>query len=365
MSSLRFTSTYQAVNLFRNGHFDLVTSAGIPAVWEVNNAGLVGTPEGSAGNTYEVLTEQDLSAGPERALRLTLQSGDSVELVQPFTADAGSQVFDFQTPASANQYPALMAGYPNVGRARISQGTYTLAWSYQGVQGDLAFEPFALDLNGAQISLQPQEGKPVIQLRESENRWRRLTSIISTTTAISKLGLRVSRQPGTDLAVVDLSLLSFTLGAYSTLPYVGDPLVSSIPQGAVVLSMGSGCPPGFEEIGNGDSEPLAEWLAFNPEAQARKGNFPRSDNELTGTELHGSEVKSITPGKVDIVNFVSQDSKTVVEDEGDTGPELDYKGSNPDVDAPGGLNGTPDHPHTFEPAPTRPSSRAFRFCKRL
>ena len=131
------------------------------------------------------------------------------------------------------------------------------------------------------------------------------------------------------------------------------------------MSMGGGCPPGFEELGNGDEQPLDEWVAADSDVQTRIGNFPRTSSGLTGTELHGSEVTKITPGTPDNVNFVSENSKTVVEDAGQTGAELDYAGTNPSVDAPGGNNGIPDHPHTFEQAATRPVSRGFRLCKRL
>jgi hypothetical protein len=261
-----------------------------------------------------------------------------------------------------------MAGYPGRFRLLIDDKLdHTLAFSYRVKQGVAKLSPVAVDASiddGSLTSFMELTGEggdaPSRTIR-AEQSWRRLAFPFQCPAVPSALGLQVERTVESDLCVVELSLFSFTRGAFTFLPYLGDPFQRCFPEGTIVMTMGEGCPPGFEELGNGDLEPLPEWSAFDSSVEARKGNFPRSSTELTGTELHGAEVTQIEPGDIDVERFISSTSKTVVE----PNDEKPYSGTNPTVDAPGGINNIPDHPHTLEAAPTRPVSRGFRFCRRL
>lgn len=367
MTGQRLTSTFQAVNLFRNGHFDLLTEAGVPAFWTVKGAIENQQPNALAETSYRVLTGQSLAVGPERVFELTLRNSSPVRLLQVLTRDA-SQVFDFPVPLPPGQRESILAGHPGKFRLLIDDKLdHTLAFSYRVKQGVATLQPVATDatLDDGSLTtfmaLQSVEGGADPRTVRAEQTWRRAAFPFQCPNIPSSLGLQIARAPGSDLCVVEVSLFSFTRGAFNLLPYLGDPFQRCFPEGTIVLTMGEGCPPGFEELGDGDLEPLPEWTAYDSSVRARKGNFPRSSTELTGTELHGTEVVQIEPGTSDVERFITSTSKTVVEDN-DNKP---YAGSNPTVDAPGGVNNTPDHPHTFEAAPTRPVSRGFRFCKRL
>jgi hypothetical protein len=204
---------------------------------------------------------------------------------------------------------------------------------------------------------------------KADGKWKRYSETFSTSFGIGKIEIIISKESGGELTEVHIGKLSLAEGKYGSLPYTGDLMSRCIPEGAIILMMGASCPPGFEELGEGDNTPLSLWTSEDPAILARKGNYPRNSvsGELEGSVSHNAEDVSLTPGKTDVDEFEGYDSKIAAFFDGTTQDNnlIDSTRPNPPMDLADSADGVPTHNHTLETAEHRPVSRGFRFCKRL
>lgn len=355
--SKRFASTHHAINLLRNGNFELaedVQGNTLPAFWDIQGA--VPDEFGNSDTITSFKVEQDqpiVAGGSDNFLSVIMQDTDVVRLQQSFLRD---NPLSFSTPLLPNTKRSVPSGYVNATELVLPAYTYTVAVSTQTVQGTVSFEVQAYDMEG---ELQ------VLSMLESTNTtvdqpdfFERTSIAFEVPLPISKVELVLTRKVGSGLLKARLAMISMAQGTYSTLPYLPDPFISCFPEGAIILTQGDICPTGFMELGEGDTSPLAEWSSVRADAKGRKGNFPRSADTASGTEQHTAD-PDFSPAITDTVEFPSETNLEVVEDT--------FSGNyvNPSADLPGDPSGAPSHEHSLSAAGTRPVSWAFRLCKRL
>jgi len=359
--SQRFATTHQAVNLLRNGSLEMVealdSGAQKPHFWSFDALIHEALQDAVVVNTFEVLQE-DPGPAPASRFRVELVTGEPSKLYQDTTRDASVHVQDFPVPLAPSLKPALPQGHFSTEVHALPKGDYTLSFDVRAYQGTVSIDPAAWDLVGAVQTPTYPTGQTSVTLGASAI-WRRITIQFSVDYALGGVGLQLERTTSSGLAVVEIGNVMLAQGHYRYLPYTGDPLLSAIPKGAIILTMGSVCPPGFEEIGEDGLEPLPEWVADEPNILARKGNYPREGTELVGTTSHTVDAVEITPGTTDALEFSGPDSKVV------DGTLVDTSKSNPATDEPGGSQGVPEHDHTIETAGTRPVSRGYLLCRRI
>ena len=358
----RFATTHHLVNLFRNGNLELaqvVDAKTVPAFWVIDGAVPDELGNSDTITSFKVLQDQTIEiGGSDNFLSIIMQEADTVTIGQSFLRGTGTS-FDFPTPLAPGTRRSLASGYLNDTDVLIPYGSYSAGFSIKVSQGSVVATLVAYDLLGEVIPLTFNESSQ-LQTINAVGKYSRVTFSFNTPKTISRLDLQLTRSPGSGLVEMRLTKASMAAGVYSDLPFLPDPLINCFPEGAIVLSMGDSCPSGFEEIGNDNLTPLAEWVTTNPTAQGRKGNFPRSASEQSGTEKH-TAITDFTAFSADTVDFPSTTNLDVVKNT--TNIDKDY--INPSGDLPGGDDGTPTHKHQLSTTGTRPVSWAFRLCKRL
>jgi hypothetical protein len=310
-----------------------------------------------------MFSNQELSEDSHVAnyLRFNLVSDTAVTIGQAFIRDSSINTFDFPVPLAPQVRESLTEGYYADQLHLLPHNSeYTIAATLRVRQGEVVVSVEAKDFKLTAQGVTFVEGANATTLKAS-TKWKRLVLPFSVTKGLGKVSLSVKRSNNSGLAQVELGLFALGLGSYRKVPYTGDPLVQSLPKDAVVLVLGTACPSGFAELGEDDLLPLDEWVAANPAVNARKGNYPRSNSELAGTELHTLDAIGLVEGATDYLDYHGFDSKAAI----DSNAVISTDYENAPVDEPGGPNGEPQHKHALEPAGTRPVSRGYLFCKRL
>jgi hypothetical protein len=358
--SRRFTNTYQAVNLVRNGNLDMIEAledqTQTAPFWSTDLVH-VAAQDSVVANLYEIF-QGDPGDAPAQGFRVKLVTNQASLLYQDMRRDPEAHVMDFPVPLAAGLRSTIAQGYQATETQSLPSAGYTLAFTMRVTQGTVTASVASWDYAGARTTPTLLTGTDPVVVKTGG--WERHVLPFSVDKGLGQVGLELQRAANTDLAVVEIGLVALALGRYRSLPYTGDPLVSALPKGAIILSLGTVCPPGFEELGEGDLTPLSEWSGDEPGIKARKGNYPRSGTALTGTTSHTVDTLELTPGAKDVSLFSGPDSKAADDD-----ALVSTTKSNPAVDEPGGKNGTPNHDHSLETAGTRPVSRAFLFCRRI
>lgn len=363
MSNRRFTSSHQSVNIARNGNLEFVEALDdgtqMAHFWKTENLVHKEAQGPVVQNTFEVLQGTPAEGVPGNRFRIQLLTNQPATLFQDFRRQGDAHAMDFPVPLGAGIRAAQAAGY----LATEVQGLpaykdYTWALDIRVIQGKATLAVSTWDLQGLRSTPTYLEGVSNLTLKTT-GAWRRYALPYSVELGLGLSGFELLRAPGQGLVVVEVGLVCLAFGSYLTLPYTGDLLVASVPKGAILLSLGQVCPPGFADLGEGDLAPLAEWLADEPSALARKGNYPRAGTAQVGTTKHTVTSVDSVPGATDSIEFSGPDSKVA-----DT-VDIDSTKSNPAVDVPGGPLGVPDHAHAIEPAGTRPVSRGYLLCRRL
>jgi hypothetical protein len=132
------------------------------------------------------------------------------------------------------------------------------------------------------------------------------------------------------------------------------------------MSLGNTCPTGFEPLDEGELQPLQEWLDVEPSVRAKKGNYPRTGSELTGSPLHTANDTYFEDVVNESVDFESFNGRLYTEfSNSEDNWEL---GVTPTVFTVSTDNPATDravvHRHTLSEAKTRPVSIGLMFCKR-
>lgn len=345
MTVVGFSSTDHLINLLHNGGFELVDTEDIP-FWSVT------------GNYSLVVPD----TGPSRAVQFTLATVNSGLLEQSFLMGDGN-VLDFSRPLFEDTRASLPEGYTLTHSILLPHKTlFTLSASIRVKQGQVSCSIVGDDIDGSGDFAFTYDGPSSVVV--SEGSWIRISIRFSMTKSPSKIGLKIDRTSTANLSVVDVSHIALYQGSYENASYTGNLLARCIPSNAIILCLGSVCPPGFADIGD-DGTPPAAWLAQDPFVKARKGNFPRTAPGLTGSPTHTTDTPGFTPKTPNIEIFEGFDSKVALTEDGTTsGDSINTSIANPPTDIPD-ESGLPTHSHTLVPAGSRPTAVAFRFCKRL
>lgn len=352
MSTIGFSSTDQVISLMRNGAFEFLNpddSTDIP-FWDIT------------GLSTNIV---DSTTGPTKALEITLATEAPATMIQSFRLDPEANTFDFALPLLPYTRSSIEAGYTSVATTILPHKTpFTLSFAVKVLQGKAKISVIGRDFTSSSFLVLTHTGSDTVTL-SSDKKWIRPSFRFSSNRALIELGLNIERAAGSDLTVVQISQVALYNGYYDSTVYTGDPLARCVPKGAIILCMGSYCPPGFTELGEDGLTPPASWVADEPSIKARKGNYPRAAEGLTGAPTHGSATPGFAPKVASIEEFAGFDSKLVLTDVG-TGVDakMNLAKPNVDVDIPDEA-GLPTHSHVLKNAPSRPTAVAFRFCKRL
>ncbi len=364
----RFMSQASLLNLWRNGTFEL-QKEGAPAFIDIVGASL-NSPESL--DVYSLITTNDVVAeSSETCIEIVLSIQADVKIQQTFTRHKDTK-FDFVAPLSANAFVSLAPGYQSRHEVFIPAGAYTLRWSYS-LSGSVLASVYGEDENGAELIFENTD----IKALSTTDHWTSESISFRITKAAAKLALRL-RGAGSEAGTIRITNMALAAGEYSSLPALPDQFIATFPSNAIILTLGEKCPDGFTELT--EIAPLPEWVATNPDVKSKYGNFPRTSNELSGTELHTSVNIIKKPGINDKVEFPGANNLEVVlartnKVPGSTSPlttqvpnggnTIDVNYTNPPADFPGSNDGTPTHQHKLKPAGTRPVARPFLLCKRL
>jgi len=332
--TLTHGNSYNAINLFYNGGWTLKKDK-VPAFWQFENLALTGL------NNY-TLTDKGIS--------ITLGSNTPVKLLQDFKSFGAP--LDFRVPAQGGIYRNLAPGYETThGRTIAAKSTITISFDVHREIGDVRFKVFYN--NGATNLFSDVQ-------RLSLKTDARLVFQLTIDSKPDTIGIEIQSDK-TATVVIDRVMLA--VGHYSDLPYTGDPFSQVFPEGVIIMSLGNSCPPGFEELGEGDLTPPADWEKYEPGVRARKGNYPRAGTAVAGSPIHTVLNPQMQNGTIDFLEYEGFAGKLFTE----------YNNADPSTEDKvfTVLQGNPPiddykpHTHTVAEGGSRPASLGLMFCKRL
>ncbi len=365
MRSFRPADTRALVNLLRNGGLDYLEQKDgylLPHFWDLTNL-VPRAQSAESKSSYEIITGAEPDPGGlVDYWKLLLLDAKESQLSQSFLSDA---VFDFPTPLAPGSVRQEVAGGYLSRYERLIYRTrpMSLGVSLRVVRGTVDVTVRVADENGRLAA------DAVLVSRADASftgrRWRRLAVSFTPTASPARVVIVLKRSAGSDLTEVHLGNVQLVLGAYGEVPYTGDPSVSAIPRGAVVLSMGDACPPGFVRLEEPEGQSaLAAWKAVDPAAAVRSGNFPYQSADqaaLDGEPTHNVEDPHFSLVNDQTIAFESFASRLGSATTG----TISY---NPNVRCPAdepNENGTADHQHGLAAGGSIPVNRSFLFCRRL
>lgn len=332
--TLTHDNTFSLVNLFMNGGWS-VRKEQVLAFWIMDNLLPVGL------NSYRIEDER---------LKVSLGSNKPSTISQDFKSF--TTPLDFRRPALGGVYPTLAAGYETTHHRTVPGNTHlTCSFDVSRDVGDVRFRLYYT--SGALTEF----SEPV---RVSINTDIRVVLSMFVQFTPDTIGIEMQADKTTSFSMDKVML---AVGRHSVLPYTGDPFSQIFPKGVIVLSLGGTCPTGFEELGEGDLQPLADWEKHEPGIQARKGNYPRSGTEQLGSPVHTADAVQMRSGREDFIEYEGFEGKLFTEHndiEASTPVKVfTVSQGNPDVDA------YRPHTHTISEGGSRPLSLGLMFCKRL
>lgn len=293
-------------SLVRNGGFE----AGV-AFWELTNASVT-----------------------DYGVSVVLQSEEVASLKQSFQHGSIS-ITDSQPAGTLRSLPS---GYLPSKDVTFPPGKYTVSLDVFVVQGAAIVEL----LSSSAIAL-------LSDASVAAHADTRVVFSFEALEEIADIEIRVSRVQEKGLLEAKCARVSMCAGAYGELPYLIDGFTAAFPPGAIILTAGTVCPPGFEALPD-TLEPLSEWVGHNPQARGMVGNFVRGGTTQVGTEQHTTDPGGTLSlsSEVDLPGANNPDALAL------TG--VDFKNSPID---------SGEHVHTLGGGGTRPVAWAFQLCRRL
>ena len=243
-----FGDVMSVPNLFRNGGLDFQDDESpLPPFYVINGALKAAGP---ADNSWaQVFGEKPLAAGaPVNYFKLILPKMTPVTVGQNFSKAPG--VLDHVIPISPGELNLF--GYQAEEANLLYQGLFTVSFSARVIQGEVAL---GVARTGALGSDQTETIYTEIDRNFSSREWRRFTGVFDPgKTRIGVAGLQVQRKGAAQIVEVHIGNIMLAAGAFDGLPYTGDPAATIFPRGAIIMSLGLTCPPGFVPVG-GDFYP--------------------------------------------------------------------------------------------------------------
>lgn len=332
---MRHETNYNSVNLLYNGGWELVDSKGKPAFWDIDGA-----------SQEDDLSVYDVGA---EGLRVQITSQGKVTATQSFTEAAGP--LDFQTPLAPNSYRGMPYGHQvTPARSVSTQDDLTVSLDISRELGPCLLRVL---ING--VALVTPEGLDTLSLDDiTETRAHFFHAGVPSGGTVTDVAIELTSGAPSE-ATIDRVQMS--LGRYSDQPYTGDPFIQIFPKNCLVMTLGTTCPAGFEELGDGDLAVPAEWTEAEPGIRARVGNYPASGTELAGSPKHGPDNDSTSANSASFEAFESRTGRAASET--GVGPNFLTTSNNPLVDQ------ELDHTHTVNKASSRVLAVEYLFCKRV
>jgi len=385
MISTRHLDTYSLPNLLINGGFDhLETIDGnfVPHFWSFTE---VAPPSASAKNpNYYTVTQNKPLTRKEDVrdyLTIKLATKPSATMTQSFMIDSGVAL-DFpiplapQTEAAPTSRKEVAFGYlGKYDRFLARSSTFSLGVSIQVMQGSATITASFVNAAGSPIVTATLVTSASAQF--TKQRWRRHVVKLTPEYTPAALKLTITRAAATEYLEINIGNMQLVCGAYDDVPYTGDRLLSAIPKNAIVMSMGSSCPPGFVELENPDVSIPEGWAVQDPTLTSCKNLFPIGSTavnpaNLQGDPTHNRDSYDFTLRRDDVRALESFDSiygnpVTVANSNSGTNTTTPVgyaaEGVCPGDEA--NEKGTADHEHNVTAGGSIPVHRSLRFCRKL
>lgn len=243
---------YGVPNLFRNGGLDFRDVSGVlPAYYSINGALKTDLAEG-VENTWEQVfdTVPDVAGAPSNYLRLLLPRDEPVTVGQDFaTAFGGSLDHAIPIDPCELSLPGFQAEEMNL----LYQGLFTFSFSIRVVKGEISV---GFSRTNAVEEDSATDVYTEFDAAFSNKRWRRLTGVFDAgKRRLGVVGAQIRRRGFAQAVEVHVGNFMLGAGAYDELPYTGDLAAMAFPRGAVIMTIGAVCPPGFVPVEEDDLFP--------------------------------------------------------------------------------------------------------------
>lgn len=238
-------------NLFRNGGLDFQDDVSpFPAFYAVSGAEKNAvTLENSWAQVFGEIPTQ--AGGPANYFRLTLPQPDAISLTQNF-ADANAS-FDHAVPVTSGTSQIQPYDYLSVEPNLLYQGKFTLSFAIRVPQGEITL---GVAYQTANVSGSMDSEYLELDPLFSSTVWRRYSGVIDVgTNKLIAIGVQAQRRGTAQAVETHVGNIMLAAGAYDSLPYTGDPAAQAFPRGAIIMTLGLTCPPGFVEVGNTERYP--------------------------------------------------------------------------------------------------------------
>jgi hypothetical protein len=255
----RFASSYNAINLLRNGGLDFVKDAvTTPAFWAVEGAKPAAPPP---DNAFTIVTGEDpkVEIGAARYFKVTLCDTTPVflaqELLDRFVQMAFDEEFDGWNPASGDlgggshsPPDRLDPNYSTLGCQVVSKIPLTFAFSMRVLRG-VAGAKVRMEKGSLHVGV-AETTDTVATVANASNEWQRFSVVIDPgDRLIKRVGILLEKSSAiSGLAEVHIGAIQMSIGSIGDLPYTGDPMADAIPKGTIVFAFGDACPAGFEKL---------------------------------------------------------------------------------------------------------------------
>ena len=333
----QFSLTNGLTNMLFNGAFELQVE-GVPEFWDVS--------ELNGSTSYSISRE---------GIRVVVGSGLFRAITQDRTA-SGSPL-DFPIPYEGGLQETIAAGYAVERETFIARGsTYTFSADVTVHSGQVLF-----GVSPTNALAPTSQASVLLGVGDKQRIHLSFTQVFSDS---GQFKIIVAGRPSAELTINKVMLAP---GSYEALPYTGDPFAQVFPQGAIVMAMGEACPTGFRPLDE-DTQPLAEWVEDEPGILAKRGNYPRSGDQLAGATTHTKD----TPG----MDLVRRDSREFEGTEGRLFVEFANSVDNVEAGGPdpraftvnsqnAPVDVSENHSHELSREGLRPASYGLQFCKRV
>jgi len=249
----RFASSYNAINLLRNGGLDFVKDAvTTPAFWAVEGAKPAAAPP---YNAFTIVTGEDpkVEVGAARYFKVTLCDTTPVFLAQELLDRFVQMAFDKSfgewhpghTYGGAGRISPL---YKALGCQIVSNIPLTFSFSMRVLRG-VAGAKVRMEKGGLNGGV-AETTDAVATVANASNEWQRFSVVIDPKERlIKRVGIVLEKSGAiSGLAEVHVGAIQMSIGSIGDLPYTGDPMADAIPKGTIVFAFGDSCPAGFEKL---------------------------------------------------------------------------------------------------------------------
>lgn len=275
--SRHFGDVLSVPNLFRNGGLDFRDEVNpFPAFYSV--AGAAKNAPLLDNSWSQVFDEPPtVPGGPANYLKLSLPQTDPVSFTQNFN-DANA-AFDHEVPVVSGQSQSQPYNYQSIEPNLLYQGKFTLSFAIRVPQGSVAL---GIAYQTADVAGSASAEYLELDSLFAGNSWVRYSGVLDIDTdKLVAVGVQVQRRGSAQAVEVHIGNIMLAAGAYDDLPYTGDPAAMVFPKGAIIMSLGLTCPPGFVEVGNDEKyprngEPGQTGGAKKHEHDLQQAMFPES-----------------------------------------------------------------------------------------